>query len=911
MDTWWVTGGWLNPVENLGTIYSPTAGTGTLKQSYMLPIYDGITDNVPPGSPGRLLALVAGTRSGSERCSQKCLTNSWVLPATYMLSQAASGLASYSATAPIIKVLSVMMADKNFGYNNALSYFTAAGDYYAVKDCFATANLRDINCLRAGPAARQIAIVYNSLESASTRSFAVDAAGARGQLLSSSNAIDPMRAAIIAKQNGYIGNVNGDGVYVVPVLSSTGAQVGTLAAARSRTEPCGNKCLESSWAIAGAKTLATKTPDRFVNLTSWEDVSVALLTLYTSFSENDQGYNVMLFIGTNEGDFYGIKNCATAATLLSDTFCQAAGRRGLGFIFYVRNAKLGPTVFGSTTAFAQDTSRYVFGVSVTNSTLLTTSSYVYLGKAPAFDTTSRDWYTQQLGWTDSYAFASGNQGRTYAYPAWSSDTSKGIIGVIGGDRFDGEPCYPSCQANTYVVPAARALVAYGNLNRFQGAESSVTVAAAIAELFNAYDNNDHGNNVVLWFAMSNGDYYALMNCRSVVNQLNEFCVNPATTARLLAVVKNKLVFGDDLRHVYQLTDKGSVLMQVGVSSVPFDPLKESWYNLGSGFTYNSDTGQPETFSVLIPRTGITTSTQTLSGLTAAELQVFESNIAALAANASNVPSSAVGVAGGVRYRLESCADACLSNSWAVAATQAFAVGGASSFLAPGSPGITSMNGVQSVIRTMYTAFKQSDHGHNVRMSYGTSTGDLYELVNCWLQVNNQNPFCLQSSMQSWLVAYIKNQIVFGDNLVHVYTLRACTYLTECYGQMIAKLGTFSPTVDFKDERWYVTKMGWSSSFAWGAEIAQTYSIPVSFANDGITATAIVAGYKIAAELCYSGLDQDVPSTRVRVKTLDTIQSLAESYGFTWHQMLLLNPDIKNPSELVPNTFLCATAFVVQ
>jgi uncharacterized membrane protein YjgN (DUF898 family) len=127
--------------------------------------------------------------------------------------------------------------------------------------------------------------------------------------------------------------------------------------------------------------------------------------------------------------------------------------------------------------------------------------------------------------------------------------------------------------------------------------------------------------------------------------------------------------------------------------------------------------------------------------------------------------------------------------------------------------------------------------------------------------------------------------------------------------MIAKLGSFTPSVDFRNERWFVTNMGWSAKFSLGNEVAQTYSVPVSFALDGITPSAIVAGYRISSELCYSGLDQDVPSTRVRVKTLDTIQSLAESYGFTWHQMLLLNSDLKNPSQLIANTFLCALLVV--
>jgi len=906
--------GWLDPVENVGTMYSATAGTGTWIQSYVVPIYDGITDGVPKGSPGHLRAIVQGTRSGSDPCSQKCLLNSWGLPTTYMLSQAASGLSTFTTTSQIVKVLSVMMSSIDFGYDHTVSYFTAAGDYYAVRDCTVAANLRDVNCLRAGPAARQIAIVYNSLDSASIRSFEVDAAGLLGQQLSTSNAIDPMRAAIISKQNGYIGNVNGDGVFVTQVRGSNGAVVGTIAASRSRLESCDNKCLKNSWAVPAAKTLATKTLDRFVGLTSWTDVSNALVTLWTAFDQNDQGSNVMLYIGTNDGDFYGIKTCRTAATLLSDSFCQTAGRKGISFIFYVRNDKIGPTAFGgTTTAFAQDTSRYVFGAYVANGTMLSNDylgkengrqlAFEYLGKAAAYDTTSRDWFTQQVGWTKSYAFASGHQGRTYAYPAWSSDTSKGVIGVIGADRYEGEPCSPSCQQNTWAVPAARQLVANGNLNRFQDVDSSVTVAAAIAELFKAYQNNDHGNNVELWFAMTNGDFYQLMNCRSVANQLNEFCRNPATTARLLAVVKNKLVFGDNLRRVYQLTDSGSIFKLIGASKEPFDPLKQAWYKIGSGFTTYTDTGQPETFSVLIPKTGITTSTQRLGALTAAELQLFETNIAALAASTANIPSSAVGVAGGRRYRLEPCADACLVNSWAVAATHAFAVGGSSSFLAPNAPGMTTMPGVQSVIRTMYTTFKDSDHGHNVRMSYGTRNGDLYELHNCWLGINNANQYCQQSGLQSWLVAYIKNSIVFGDNNVHVYTLRSCTSRTECFGQMIAKLGSFTPSVDFRNERWFVTNMGWSAKFSLGNEVAQTYSVPVSFALDGITPSAIVAGYRISSELCYSGLDQDVPSTRVRVKTLDTIQSLAESYGFTWHQMLLLNSDLKNPSQLIANTFL--------
>ena len=45
--------------------------------------------------------------------------------------------------------------------------------------------------------------------------------------------------------------------------------------------------------------------------------------------------------------------------------------------------------------------------------------------------------------------------------------------------------------------------------------------------------------------------------------------------------------------------------------------------------------------------------------------------------------------------------------------------------------------------------------------------------------------------------------------------------------------------------------------------------------------------------------QDVPSIRVRVRTLDTVETIAKRYGYSWTELLLMNPGLTNPNDLKP------------
>ena len=80
----------------------------------------------------------------------------------------------------------------------------------------------------------------------------------------------------------------------------------------------------------------------------------------------------------------------------------------------------------------------------------------------------------------------------------------------------------------------------------------------------------------------------------------------------------------------------------------------------------------------------------------------------------------------------------------------------------------------------------------------------------------------------------------------------------------------------------------------------------------VTQLGVVAAVRSGVEECFSGADQDVPSTRMRVLTLDTVESIAKRYGYDWVTFLLLNRNLKNPNDLAPKQYLYhALVYVVS
>merc|ERR1711871_1603883 len=113
----------------------------------------------------------------------------------------------------------------------------------------------------------------------------------------------------------------------------------------------------------------------------------------------------------------------------------------------------------------------------------------------------------------------------------------------------------------------------------------------------------------------------------------------------------------------------------------------------------------------------------------------------------------------------------------------------------------------------------------------------------------------------------------------------------------------SDVQDIKSADWYKQQSGWGKVYDLADNsVGQTYSVPVTVpvTVDGVTTQSqigIVAAIRTEQEECFSGNDQDVPSIRVRVRTLDTVETIAKEYGYSWTELLLMNPSLTNPNEL--------------
>ena len=322
--------------------------------------------------------------------------------------------------------------------------------------------------------------------------------------------------------------------------------------------------------------------------------------------------------------------------------------------------------------------------------------------------------------------------------------------------------------NTYAVPAARSLVTKSNLGQFYAANSQLTIAAAIKEVWTAYNANDHGFNDMLWFATANADYYGVRNCRSVETPgTDEFCASKTTSARLLAYVKNFAAFRDNKTHVYEISDKGDVTKLVGVTKDDLDVLGSDWFRQTNGWVSTKTTGltpRLTTFSVSIPR------------------------------NSTNDATS-VGVAGATRIRSEPCFDACLESSYGIAAAHAFAIQSVD-FMASANA-TTMVKGV----KLLWQAFKDSDHGDNVQLMFQLAGGDYYAILNCWLPGNYNNTYCAAAGRTTWTIAYVYAQQVSAK--VRVYSLtNAESRDGALNGDINVLLGEETLTQDRRASEWY-------------------------------------------------------------------------------------------------------------
>lgn len=494
----------------------------------------------------------------------------------------------------------------------------------------------------------------------------------------------------------------------------------------------------------------------------------------------------------------------------------------------------------------------------------------------------------------------------------------------------------------------RSLVKNGMLDRFAATDSQTTMQDAVTALHTAYDANNQGTNKMIYFGMKSDDYYGVKNCRSASTDQDKFCSDPVATARLLAHLKNDAAYNDNKTHVFQISDTGVVNLPaaVGMSQTDYFPTAQPWYTAlsldpmtgkkmkpgsekQSGWVYQKNYGEfptPISYSYKI-----TNSTDT-----------------------SSAKDHLIGVAGADRFANEPCRSQCLYSSYAMSSTLDFVTNDPATLTRLSTA--KTEKGVAEVIKMLWQSFQSSDHGDNVQLMYTVDkTGDFYAVRNCWLPGNYNDVFCQAAGKDAtgkltvWTIALVRNAAVYGNLDVQVYAIdrKGMKMVTNPTGSIISMkddhIGTacvacnaaalvapnttltekflnfkLSDLSDIKSSAWYAQQSGWGKVYDLAdTSVGQTYSVPITVpvTTLGVTTQSqigIVSAIRTEQEECFSGDDQDVPSIRVRVRTLDTVETIAKDYGYSWTELLLMNPMLKNPNDLKPKTYLYnALLYVVR
>jgi LysM repeat protein len=974
--------------------------TGAMKSSYVVPKY------VVPTNGG--LAVMTGVIGADHVfytdqafCSNTCVTNSYAFPIAFSLYHgwskmhklAYSAITTTAAEDALVKVLISALEDNDLGFNVGINYLETCNtgaetcSFYSVLNCRHPDNAAFKWCTEAGPTATYVVTMRNIALYANASYFFTTAtiAGSLNKVPMGTEPITTYRTAdalsLIAEQSfGLLPGAGGiktlasgldksligtGGSYVAPIFptGSTSNPIGYVAVPISASSPCYDKCQRNSFATKAVRLGAASqidggiSPLRFDRAEDLPTIKLAVQNVLDVMRSVDYGNNVMMFIGTEDDDFYGVKNCYIAPTLLADTFCKIAVRQGFQYIAYVRNTRY----FG-------DGIRRIYGIRHQPSFQLTgqdkqevLTKDQYLGiQSGEYKTTQRSWYKlaaaskagaprqagelldfRSGGWTGLYKFRSGGIGLTYALPFY--DTSfKNLRGVVAGDKYGEESCFEPCTRNSYVVPAVRSLVKNGMLDRFAATDSQSTMQQAISELHKAYDANNQGTNKMLYFGMTSDDYYGVKNCRSASTDQDKFCSDPVATARLLAHIKNAAAYNDNKTHVFQISDTGEVNLPaaVGMSQTDYFPTNEPWYTV---LTHSDSTGKK-----LKP--GLEKENGWVYQKSYGEFPTPISYSYKVTNTSDPTSDKLIGVAGADRFPSEPCRSQCLYSSYAMSATLDFVTN------APDQLALLSeakdTKSVGALVKMLWQSFQSSDHGDNVQLMYTVDkTGDFYAIKNCWLPGNYNDFFCQKAGKDSagrltvWTIAMVRNLAVFGTLDVQVFAIdrKAGGMVTNPTGQIISmtddKLGEAKVTAafptdqvlsekflnfklsnmsDMKSAQWYAQQSGWDKVYDLADNsVGQTYSVPVTVpvtANSVTTQSqiGIVSAIRTEQEECFSGDDQDVPSIRVRVRTLDTVETIAKEYGYSWTELLLMNPLLKNPNDLKPKTYLYnALLYVVR
>ena len=299
--------------------------TGRGRFSYVLPVMSG--DVV-----SKRIGVVASDRMLGQR--GRSVWYSYAPNVAYTLAQGPLNSNSYTtitSNATVTMVLGALVSTLvafDYGSNVGVSYAAITGDFYNVKDCYAAENRNNMFCVQAGPLTQFIVTVKNFavFNNQLFNVFAANAAGRRLQFLGTDSAVVTDYALLSSLRFGVLTTASSKRFVATNVqnnvdINSNGQDLGYLSVPMAKTEPLYDICLANSWAPVAVHTFVSDQKDggmsplRFRGIDSFTSVELDLQSLLATMISNDHGFNVMLMVGFDNGDYYGT-HCPSIAPVL-------------------------------------------------------------------------------------------------------------------------------------------------------------------------------------------------------------------------------------------------------------------------------------------------------------------------------------------------------------------------------------------------------------------------------------------------------------------------------------------------------------------------------------------------------------------------------------------------------------------
>jgi len=349
-----------------------------------------------------------------------------------------------------------------------------------------------------------------------------------------------------------------------------------------------------------------------------------------------------------------------------------------------------------------------------------------------------------------------------------------------------------CLDNSYATVAVSSLVA--SSTTWTGLTTNASINTALTTIGTIVNGISSPWVQNVQVGLSNDDYYMIKNCRTQDGP-NGFC---GATPQWLAYVRNTAVFGDNVRHVFKVTNPLAVDITVaenyvGAETVAYAPTAQAYYPV------NQTSGQ---------WTGLITFNSGGSG------KIYSASLTG-------------GVAAASRTMQEPCGE-CFSNSWAIPAVRAISTQNLASYRT-----VTNSNQFSSIATILQKVIKDVGGGYQVTAYVAFDNGDSYTVKNCNQSENiKSTPECAN---RQWLF-YTRNVAVLGNASRFIYDLSDA-------GAVGTLINVTAAAYNTTGRPFYRTQNGWSEPYPFASSSLNGNTFTASF-NGGV-----IASDRIPTEPC--------------------------------------------------------------